>query len=211
MPKTAIDFSKTVIYKLTAPDGSVHVGHTTNLVQRKSYLKSVMSIQSLTSDAEVQFVKKHGGIPTIHMEPVRQVAVANSVEAQIAVEETKKEFAPKSARPKVIKKIPVFKLIEPEPAPLMKIPVQPIVFHVPTEVPIRRMARLVKEKREKKAKESEPPAPAPEPLAPAPEPPAPAPEPPAPAPEPPAPALDPAPVKLKARRARKAPAPELLV
>ena len=50
MPKTDIDYSNTIIYKITCTDSDitdVYVGHTTNFVQRKhAYKQSCKNIKS---------------------------------------------------------------------------------------------------------------------------------------------------------------------
>ena len=50
MPKTDIDYSNTIIYKITCKDptvNEVYVGHTTNFVQRKYSHKQNCIILSL--------------------------------------------------------------------------------------------------------------------------------------------------------------------
>ena len=92
MPKVPIDWSQTVIYKITAPDGSYFVNYTTNLVQRKSSLKKAsMSGSMATNDVEINFLKAKG-FENCTIEPVKIVSVANSTEATIEVGKYKAEL-----------------------------------------------------------------------------------------------------------------------
>ena len=66
MPKSAIDYSKTFIYKLCCNDPSitdVYVGHTTNVVKRRCQHKSVCNnISHKDHNTYVyQFIRNNGG------------------------------------------------------------------------------------------------------------------------------------------------------
>ena len=66
MPKTDIDYSSTIIYKITCKDAAitdVYVGHTTNFVQRKhSHKQSCLSIKSPSYTCKVyQVIRANGG------------------------------------------------------------------------------------------------------------------------------------------------------
>ena len=57
MPKTEIDYSNTVIYKITCKDQNIsdlYVGNTTNFVQRKHAHK-----QSCTNEKSVNYKSKN--------------------------------------------------------------------------------------------------------------------------------------------------------
>ena len=137
MPKVPIDWSQTVLYKITAPDGSYFVNYTTNLVQRKSSLKKASVSGSMaTNDVEINFLKAKG-FENCTIEPVKIVSVANSTEATIEVGKYKAELTAllpppvlkaKASRPK---KIVAFKP-EPVPEPV----VEPVVEPTPAPVPV---------------------------------------------------------------------------
>ena len=65
MPKTEIDYSNTIIYKITCKDtnvNDVYVGHTTNFVQRKhAHKQSCINIKSLNYKCKVYEVIRHNG------------------------------------------------------------------------------------------------------------------------------------------------------
>ena len=73
MPKTEIDYSNTIIYKITCKDetiSDVYVGHTTNFVQRK-YAHKICSTNSTTNISKCmlyQVIRNNGGWDNWKME-----------------------------------------------------------------------------------------------------------------------------------------------
>jgi hypothetical protein len=66
MPKNEIDYSNTIIYKITCKDSNVndvYVGHTTNFVQRKhAHKQSCINIKSLNYKCKVyEVIRNNGG------------------------------------------------------------------------------------------------------------------------------------------------------
>ena len=138
MPKVAIDWSQTVLYKITALDGSYFVNYTTNLVQRKSSLKKASTSGSMaTNDVEINFLKSKG-FENCVIEPVKIVSVSNSTEAIIEVGKYKAELnallpppviKTKASRPK---KTPVSQPApEPVPEPVPEPAPQPTILQAP--------------------------------------------------------------------------------
>ena len=75
MPKTVIDYSNTIIYKITCKDPNVkdlYVGHTTNFVQRKyAHKQSCMNDKSANHKCKLyQVIRNNGGWNNWHMEIV---------------------------------------------------------------------------------------------------------------------------------------------
>jgi len=66
MPKTEIDYSNTIIYKITCKDSNVndiYVGHTTNFVQRKhAHKQSCINVKSPNHKCKVyEVIRNNGG------------------------------------------------------------------------------------------------------------------------------------------------------
>ena len=66
MPKVEIDYSNTIIYKITCKDPNitdVYVGHTTNFVQRKhAHKQSCINVKSLNHNCKLyQVIRNNGG------------------------------------------------------------------------------------------------------------------------------------------------------
>ena len=191
MPRVPVDYSKTVVYSITAPDGKVFVGHTTNLTQRKAHLK-LLSSNLDSSDEESKFIKASGGFLAVKIAPVKSVDAKSAIEAKIASEEVRKELVKASSpepAPRKYKRVPVPKVQElvptpePEPFKLMKpevvltVPVPVVIKKYPkfkeTVPPERKTDAEFKDVHKRKSK----PAPAPVPEPPAPPAPVPIPEP----------------------------------
>jgi hypothetical protein len=73
MPKIEIDYSNTIIYKITCKDPAitdVYVGHTTNFVQRKhAHKQSCISAKSANHNCKLyQVMRNNGGWENWHME-----------------------------------------------------------------------------------------------------------------------------------------------
>ena len=73
MPKTDIDYSNTIIYKITCKDKTitdVYVGHTTNFVQRKhAHKQNCINIKSSNHTCKLyQFIRANGGWPNWKMD-----------------------------------------------------------------------------------------------------------------------------------------------
>jgi hypothetical protein len=73
MPKVEIDYSNTIIYKITCKDPSItdlYVGHTTNFVQRKhSHKQSCINDKSLNYNCKLyQVIRNNGGWSNWSME-----------------------------------------------------------------------------------------------------------------------------------------------
>ena len=87
MPKTDIDYSNTIIYKITckSPDvNEVYVGHTTNFVQRKfSHKQSCTNIKSPNHNFKLyQVIRQYNGWDNWNMEIVNFFNCKDSYEAR---------------------------------------------------------------------------------------------------------------------------------
>ena len=87
MPKTDIDYSNTIIYKITckSPDvNEVYVGHTTNFVQRKfCHKQSCTNIKSPNHNCKLyQVIRQHNGWDNWNMEIVNFFNCKDSYEAR---------------------------------------------------------------------------------------------------------------------------------
>jgi hypothetical protein len=84
MPKTTIDYTNTIIYKISCKDTSVkhvYVGHTTNFIQRK-YAHKTGSIGKNADKCKLyEIIRAHGGWDNWKMEIVTHVKCKNHYEA----------------------------------------------------------------------------------------------------------------------------------
>ena len=79
MPRKAINYDNTVIYKIVCPN-FVFVGHTTEYVQRKHAHKR----ESLKSETKLyQMIRDSGGWDGACMIPIKKFPCKSSIEAQI--------------------------------------------------------------------------------------------------------------------------------
>ena len=74
MPKVDIDYSNTIIYKITCKDSNVkdvYVGHTTNFVQRKhAHKQACNNVKNPTPCKLYQVIRSNGGWKNWFMEIV---------------------------------------------------------------------------------------------------------------------------------------------
>jgi hypothetical protein len=92
MPKTEIDYSNTIIYKITCKDAGikdVYVGHTTNFVQRKrAHKQSCVNPKSTNHACKLYAImREHGGWTNWRMEIVHFFTCNNQCEARIKEQE----------------------------------------------------------------------------------------------------------------------------
>ena len=92
MPKDDIDYSNTIIYKITCNDPTVtdkYVGHTTNFVQRKhAHKQSSCNEKNAHSDTKLyQTIRNHGGWTNWKMEIVGFYDCKNHYEARVKEQE----------------------------------------------------------------------------------------------------------------------------
>lgn len=92
MPKDDIDYSNTIIYKITCNDPTVtdkYVGHTTNFVQRKhAHKQSSCNENNAHSDTKLyQTIRNHGGWTNWKMEIVGFYDCENHYEARVKEQE----------------------------------------------------------------------------------------------------------------------------
>jgi hypothetical protein len=94
MPKKSIDYSKTIIYKITCNDPSVlecYVGHTTNFIKRKYSHKS--SCVDETKNFKVyQMIRDNGGWNNWTMVPICEFPCENFTQALIKEESCRVEL-----------------------------------------------------------------------------------------------------------------------
>jgi hypothetical protein len=80
MPKTAIIYENTIIYKIVCKDLTIpdcYVGHTTNWIKRKS--KHKMNCITNTTTYVYQFIREHGGWDNWQMVMVEKIACDNII------------------------------------------------------------------------------------------------------------------------------------
>ncbi len=87
MPKTEIDYSNTIIYKIICKDESckeIYVGHTTNFVQRKhSHKQSCTNNKCVNYNSKLyKVIRENGGWDNWQMEIVQFLNCENSYEAR---------------------------------------------------------------------------------------------------------------------------------
>jgi hypothetical protein len=92
MPKTVIDYSNTIIYKITCKDTSVkdvYVGHTTNFVQRKhAHKQSCINAKSTNHKCKLYtIIRENGGWKNWTMEIVNFFNCNDHYEARIKEQE----------------------------------------------------------------------------------------------------------------------------
>jgi hypothetical protein len=92
MPKEVIDYSKTIIYKITCGD-ELYVGHTTNLRKRKNAHKNTCNENYRDSHRKIyQTIRANGGWEKAVMTPIELFPCFSSVEARIREEHWRKEL-----------------------------------------------------------------------------------------------------------------------
>ena len=87
MPKTEIDYSTTIIYKITCKDilcQDVYIGHTTNFVQRKhSHKQGCVNEKSNNYNCKLyKIIRENGGWNNWKMEIINWYNCKNSYEAR---------------------------------------------------------------------------------------------------------------------------------
>lgn len=97
MPKTPIDFSRCIIYKIVCFDTNItdcYVGHTTDFIRRKSQHKYRCNNPN---DKEYnkkvyQFIRSHGDWSNFEMLQIETYACSNKREAELREEHWRKEL-----------------------------------------------------------------------------------------------------------------------
>ena len=91
MPRKAINYENTVIYKIVCLENPsfIHVGYTTEFVQRKHAHKAA----SLKSETKLyQTIRNSGGWEACQIVPVKKFPCKSSIEAQIEEERIRTEL-----------------------------------------------------------------------------------------------------------------------
>ena len=89
MPRKAINYDNTVIYKIVC-QSYVFVGHTTEYVQRKHAHKK----ESLKSELKLyQMIRDSGGWESCQMVPIKVYPCKSSIEAQIEEDKIRVELS----------------------------------------------------------------------------------------------------------------------
>jgi hypothetical protein len=126
MPKTEIDYSNTIIYKITCKDKTitdVYVGHTTNFVQRKhGHKQSCINNKSLNHNCKLyEVIRANGGWANWKMEIINFFECADHYEARkkeqeyfIALNATLNSVEP-FPKPKILAKKPIISLPQNNP------------------------------------------------------------------------------------------------
>lgn len=131
MPKVVIDYSNTIIYKITCKDPTikdVYVGHTTNFVQRKHAHKNA-SCNEKTNDCKLyQAIRNNGGWNNWNMEIVNFFNCKDHYEARKKEQEY---FEILNATLNSIEPMPKPKF---KPEPIAKPIQQPLVKPLPKPV-----------------------------------------------------------------------------
>ena len=89
MPKKEIDFSKTVIYKISCKDVNIkkfYIGHTTNFIKRKSGHKTDCNSNNNSKNTNIfiyTFIRDNGGWDNWNMEVIEIFPCKNINEASI--------------------------------------------------------------------------------------------------------------------------------
>jgi len=113
MPKTEIDYSNTIIYKITCIDDNikdVYVGHTTNFVQRKHAHKKCCINEKYGSCKLYDIIRNNGGWNNWKMEIINFFNCKDHYEARIKEQEY---FVSLNANLNSIEPLPLPKIIEP--------------------------------------------------------------------------------------------------
>jgi len=92
MPKTVIDYSNTIIYKITCNDTTIqdtYVGHTTNFVQRKhAHKQSCINTKTVNYKCKLyETIRNNGGWSNWKMEIINFFNCSNHYEARIKEQE----------------------------------------------------------------------------------------------------------------------------
>ena len=83
MPLNAIDYSKTIIYKIQHKEKPelFYIGHTTNYETRKSQHKKASSVKY--GSPFYKLIQEFGGWKNFLMSPIKQISCENRIEALI--------------------------------------------------------------------------------------------------------------------------------
>ena len=124
MPKTEIDYSNTIIYKITCKDAGikdVYVGHTTNFVQRKhAHKQSCINAKSTNHTCKLyKIIREHGGWKNWTMEIVNFFNCNDHYEARIKEQEY---FILLNATLNSIEPMPAVKTVSKHKAPVKILP-----------------------------------------------------------------------------------------
>ena len=91
MPKTDINYSKTVIYVIQHKENKelLYVGHTTNMTNRTCTHKK----RSESNPMKLYvMIRENGGWDNFDMRPIKQISCSNSIEARIEEEKCRCEY-----------------------------------------------------------------------------------------------------------------------
>ena len=91
MPRKAIDYENTVIYKIVCPNSPpyVFVGHTSDFTQRKhAHKRDFLKGESKLN----QMIRASGGWDSAFMIPVKKFPCKSSIEAQIEEDRVRAEL-----------------------------------------------------------------------------------------------------------------------
>jgi hypothetical protein len=126
MPKIDIDYSNTIIYKITCNDVNnkeVYVGHTTNFVQRKyAHKQSCINEKSANYKCKLyEVIRNNGGWNNWKMEIINFFNCKNHYEARIKEQEF---FVSLNATLNSIEPFP-----KPKPKPLIEEKKEPLTFY----------------------------------------------------------------------------------
>jgi hypothetical protein len=89
MPKDNVDYSNTIIYKITCKDQKIkyiYVGHTTNFIQRK-YKHKINSINFKNKLNLYKIIRENGGWENWEMSEIAKYQCKNSIEAKAKEQE----------------------------------------------------------------------------------------------------------------------------
>jgi hypothetical protein len=88
-----VDYSNTIIYKITAPNGKFMVSFTTSKFTQHRKLLQTLASGIDGWDERAKFIRESGGYIAVKIVPLKSVNVTSSGEALAAVDEVRKEIS----------------------------------------------------------------------------------------------------------------------
>ena len=88
-----VDYSHTIVYKITAPNGKFIVDYTTSKITRHREQLQRLASCITGGDERVKFIRESGGYHAVKIVRIKRINVTCGVEAMAAVDEVRKEMS----------------------------------------------------------------------------------------------------------------------